>query len=82
MLFDVGDEHIADRLRRFPSPLSFDELLRFERRRIAVIVYGELELLIVVDGFTFIGGLDKVFIIPPFQRNYERSNKQCEELFY
>ena len=30
----------------------------------------------------FIGGLDKVFIIPPFQRNYEWSNKQCEELFY
>ena len=29
----------------------------------------------------FIGGLDKVFIIPPFQRNYEWSNKQCEELF-
>lgn len=31
---------------------------------------------------SFIGGLDKVFIIPPFQRNYEWSNKQCEELFY
>ena len=30
----------------------------------------------------FIGGLDKVFIIPPFQRNYEWTNKQCEELFY
>ena len=29
----------------------------------------------------FIGGLDKVFIIPPFQRNYEWSDKQCEELF-
>ena len=29
----------------------------------------------------FIGGLDKVFIIPPFQRNYEWSNRQCEELF-
>lgn len=29
----------------------------------------------------FIGGLDKVFIIPPFQRNYEWSNEQCEELF-
>ena len=29
----------------------------------------------------FIGGLDKVFIIPPFQRNYEWSNNQCEELF-
>lgn len=31
---------------------------------------------------SFIGGLDKVFIIPPFQRNYEWSKKQCEELFY
>lgn len=29
----------------------------------------------------FIGGLDKVFIIPPFQRNYEWSIEQCEELF-
>lgn len=29
----------------------------------------------------FIGGLDKVFIIPPFQRNYEWTNDQCEELF-
>lgn len=31
---------------------------------------------------SFIGGLDKVFIIPPFQRNYEWSTKQCEELFF
>ena len=31
---------------------------------------------------SFIGGLDKVFIIPPFQRNYEWSKKQCEELFH
>ena len=31
---------------------------------------------------SFIGGLDKVFIIPPFQRNYEWSTKQCEELFH
>ncbi len=30
----------------------------------------------------FIGGLDKVFIIPPFQRNYEWSKEQCEELFH
>ncbi|MDE6138271.1 MAG: DUF262 domain-containing HNH endonuclease family protein, partial [Candidatus Gastranaerophilales bacterium] len=29
----------------------------------------------------FIGGEDKVFIIPPFQRNYEWSKVQCEELF-
>ncbi len=29
----------------------------------------------------FIGGLDKVFIIPPFQRNYEWNFEQCEELF-
>ena len=29
----------------------------------------------------FIGGLDKVFIIPPFQRNYEWTIEQCEELF-
>ena len=28
-----------------------------------------------------IGGLDKVFIIPPFQRNYEWSTDECEELF-
>ena len=28
-----------------------------------------------------IGGLDKVFIIPPFQRNYEWSFEQCNELF-
>ncbi len=30
---------------------------------------------------SFIGGLDKVFIIPPFQRNYEWTHEQCEELF-
>lgn len=29
----------------------------------------------------FIGGEDKVFIIPPFQRNYEWSSEQCQELF-
>ena len=29
-----------------------------------------------------IGGLDKVFIIPPFQRNYEWSFEECDELFY
>ncbi len=29
----------------------------------------------------FIGGLDKVFIIPPFQRNYEWTFEQCNELF-
>lgn len=29
----------------------------------------------------FIGGLDKVFIIPPFQRNYEWTFEQCDELF-
>lgn len=29
----------------------------------------------------FIGGDDKVFIIPPFQRNYEWTVEQCEELF-
>lgn len=29
----------------------------------------------------FIGGLDKVFIIPPFQRNYEWSDKECRDLF-
>ena len=28
-----------------------------------------------------VGGLDKVFIIPPFQRNYDWSFEQCEELF-
>lgn len=28
-----------------------------------------------------IGGLDKVFIIPPFQRNYEWTFEQCDELF-
>lgn len=29
----------------------------------------------------FIGGLNKVFIIPPFQRNYEWTTEQCDELF-
>lgn len=29
----------------------------------------------------FIGGLDKAFIIPPFQRNYEWGKEQCLELF-
>jgi uncharacterized protein with ParB-like and HNH nuclease domain len=29
----------------------------------------------------FIGGLDKAFIIPPFQRNYEWGEEQCLELF-
>lgn len=29
----------------------------------------------------FIGGLDKVFIIPPFQRNYDWGEKNCIELF-
>ncbi len=29
----------------------------------------------------FIGGEDKVFIVPPFQRNYEWSIEQCKELF-
>lgn len=29
----------------------------------------------------FIGGLDKVFIIPPFQRNYTWTTEQCDELF-
>lgn len=29
----------------------------------------------------FIGGFDKVFIIPPFQRNYEWEKEQCSELF-
>ncbi len=29
----------------------------------------------------FIGGFDKVFIIPPFQRNYEWTFEQCDELF-
>ncbi len=28
-----------------------------------------------------IGGIDKAFIIPPFQRNYEWGIEQCEELF-
>jgi uncharacterized protein with ParB-like and HNH nuclease domain len=30
----------------------------------------------------FIGGLDKAFIIPPFQRNYEWSEANCKELFF
>jgi uncharacterized protein with ParB-like and HNH nuclease domain len=30
---------------------------------------------------SLIGGLDKVFIIPPFQRNYEWGYEQCTELF-
>lgn len=29
----------------------------------------------------FIGGLDKVFIIPPFQRNYDWKIEHCKELF-
>lgn len=29
----------------------------------------------------FVGGLDKAFIIPPFQRNYEWDQEQCQELF-
>lgn len=29
----------------------------------------------------FIGGLYKTFIIPPFQRNYEWTTEQCDELF-
>lgn len=29
----------------------------------------------------FVGGLDKVFVIPPFQRNYEWNFEQCDELF-
>ncbi len=29
----------------------------------------------------FIGGFDKAFIIPPFQRNYEWGKEQCLELF-
>ena len=28
-----------------------------------------------------IGGLDKCFVIPPFQRNYEWTFEQCDELF-
>lgn len=30
---------------------------------------------------SFIGGLDKTFTIPPYQRNYEWTTEQCEELF-
>ena len=29
----------------------------------------------------FIGGLDKTFAIPPFQRNYEWTREQCDELY-
>ena len=29
----------------------------------------------------FIGGLDKVFIIPPFQRHYVWDEKNCLELW-
>ncbi len=29
----------------------------------------------------FIGGRNKVCVIPPFQRNYEWSRIQCKELF-
>ena len=29
----------------------------------------------------FIGGIDKAFVIPPFQRNYEWGKEQCKELF-
>ena len=32
--------------------------------------------------WSIIGGLDKCFIIPPFQRNYEWTFEQCDELFY
>ena len=30
---------------------------------------------------SFVGGLDKVFIIPPFQRNYEWGENECRALF-
>ena len=30
---------------------------------------------------SLVGGLDKVFIIPPFQRNYDWSYDQCDELY-
>jgi uncharacterized protein with ParB-like and HNH nuclease domain len=30
---------------------------------------------------SFIGNSERVFLIPPFQRNYTWSNEQCEELF-
>ena len=29
----------------------------------------------------FVSGYDKVFLISPFQRNYDWSSIQCEELF-
>lgn len=31
---------------------------------------------------SFVGGLDKAFIIPPFQRNYEWKENDCEVLFF
>lgn len=34
-----------------------------------------------VNILDFIAGRNKVFIIPPFQRNYEWTTQQCEELF-
>lgn len=34
-----------------------------------------------VNILDFISGRNKVFIIPPFQRNYEWNTQQCEELF-
>lgn len=34
-----------------------------------------------VNVLDFISGRNKVFIIPPFQRNYEWDKKQCEEFF-
>lgn len=30
----------------------------------------------------FIGSEGKVFVIPPFQRNYEWTREQCEKLFF
>ena len=29
----------------------------------------------------FLGGLDKIFLIPPFQRNYVWNRKNCQELW-
>ena len=29
----------------------------------------------------FLGGLDKIFLIPPFQRNYVWNKKNCQELW-
>ncbi len=34
-----------------------------------------------VNILNFISGRNKVFLIPPFQRNYEWTTKHCEELF-